>query len=109
MNKGEILVAIHNMRGEYAHKTNEDLKRIGKAALEGAQVSLNPSFTRAYYEAQAKVAVLDELLEKIDNTLEDTGTPAEEKKLCTNQWLRDLTEGEVKSLNNIFYDEKGNN
>ena len=74
MNKGEILVAIHNMRGEYAHEHNEALKRIGKAALEGAQdLKHNESLALAYYEAKAKVSVLDELLEKIANTPEDTG------------------------------------
>ena len=73
MNKGEILVAIHNMRGEYAHKANEDLKRIGKTALGGAPMLQNSALAIAYYEAQAKVSVLDELLEKIANTPDDTG------------------------------------
>ncbi len=65
MNKGEILVTIHNMRGEYAHEQNESLKRIGKVALEGAPIMRNTDLAVAYYEAQAKVVILDELLEKI--------------------------------------------
>ena len=43
MNKGEILVAIHNMRD------------------------------KSVYEANAEVVILDELLEKIANTPDDTG------------------------------------
>ena|SRR2546430_13540511 len=74
MNKGEILVAIHNMRGEYAHEQSAALMRIGKTALEGSQdLKRNESLALAYYQAQAKVSVLDELLEKIANTPDDTG------------------------------------
>lgn len=65
LTKGQILIEIHELRGEYAHKMSEELKRIGKMAIEGAQINLNPMHTRAYYESQAKVSVLDELLEKI--------------------------------------------
>lgn len=70
MNKGEILMTIHNMRGEYAHKQNEALMQTGKNTIE--RPLLGPltasSLERSYYNAKAKVAVLDELLEKIDNT-----------------------------------------
>lgn len=65
LTKGEILIEIHELRGEYAYKMNEELKRIGKMAIEGAQINLHPMHTRTYYESQAKVAALDELLEKI--------------------------------------------
>jgi len=60
------------MRGEYAYEQNETLKRIGKSALEGMPI-LNTDLAIAYYEAKAKVSVLDELLEKIANTPEDIG------------------------------------
>lgn len=93
MNKGEILVTIHNMRGEYAHKASEDLKRIGKAALGGAVVSLNPSCSRSYYEAQAKVSVLDELLEKIANSPDDTGE-VKHNPFC-NVVIRDAQGNEI--------------
>jgi|ERR1700724_66740 len=72
MNKGEILVAIHNMRGEYAHKASEDLKRIGKTALGGTPIMPTSTLAVSYYESQAKVSVLDELLEKIDKTPDET-------------------------------------
>lgn len=65
LTKGQILVQIHEMRGECAHKMNEELKRIGKMALEGAQINLHPMHARAYHDAQSKVMILDELLEKI--------------------------------------------
>jgi hypothetical protein len=84
VNKGEILVTIHEMRGEYAYKSNEELKRIGKMALEGAPIYLNMGYTRAYYEAHAKLSVLDELLEKIVNTPDDDG------KVKSNSFFVDI-------------------
>jgi hypothetical protein len=75
MNEYKILVIIHEMRDQQAHKIGEELKRIGKAAL-GGTIFLgisDPPLARSYREAQAKVSVLDELLEKIANTPEDTG------------------------------------
>lgn len=102
MNKGEILVAIHNMRGEYAHKSGEELKRIGKLALGGAVVSLNPSCSKSYYEAQAKVSVLDELLEKIGNTPEDAGT-SKHNPFC-NDVIRDAQGNEIARARGMWTD-----
>ena len=93
MTKGQILVEIHEMRGEYAHKMNEELKRIGKMALEGAQINLHPMHTKAYYDSQAKVMVLDELLEKIANTSEDT-SKSKHNPFC-NEVIRDAEGNEI--------------
>jgi hypothetical protein len=95
MTKAQILIEIHEMRGEYAHKMSEDLKRIGKAALGGViflGIADSP-LTRSYREAQAKVSVLDELLEKIANTPEDTGNP-KSNPFC-NDIIRDADGNEI--------------
>jgi hypothetical protein len=76
MNKGEILVEIHEMRGEYARASDEALKRIGKASLNDGVFPIilnNSHLSKIYYTAQAKVFVLDELLEKIAKTPDDSG------------------------------------
>lgn len=95
MNKGEILVAIHNMRGEYAHKMNEALMKVGKNAIEGSPLAFlaTPNLERSYHSAKAKVAVLDELLEKIDNTPDDTGE-LKHNPFC-NEVIRDAQGNEI--------------
>jgi CRISPR/Cas system CSM-associated protein Csm2 small subunit len=95
MNKGEILVAIHNMRGEYAHKMNETLMKVGKNTIEGSLLAplFAPNLERDYRDAKAKVSVLDELLEKIDNTPEDTGD-TKHNPFC-NDVIRDAQGNEI--------------
>lgn len=70
MNKGEILVTIHEMRGECAHDQKAALMRVGRAVVEDES---STAFIQVYHEAKAKVMILDELLEKIENTLDDIG------------------------------------
>jgi hypothetical protein len=69
MDKKQIIDAIQDMLGKYAHEARKALIRIGEATIEGERD--NASIV-AYHEAQAKVYVLGELLEKIANAPDDT-------------------------------------
>jgi hypothetical protein len=66
MDRHSATEAMQEMRAKYAHEQDESLKRIGKTALDGTPIMRNSDLAVAYYQAQAKVAVLDELLEKIE-------------------------------------------
>jgi hypothetical protein len=73
MDRHMVTEVISDMRAKYAHKAGEDLKRIGKQALGGSLLPPmmgNSALAIAYYQAQAKVSVLDELLEKIESEKE---------------------------------------
>jgi hypothetical protein len=101
MNKGEILVAIHDMRGEYAHEMNESLMKVGKNVIEGSLLAplATPNLTKSYYQAQAKVSVLDELLEKIANTPDNTGE-VKHNPFC-NEVIRDAQGNEIARARGI--------
>lgn len=90
MNRSEILATAHEMRGEYARKQKDALMRVGRAVIEEES---SKSYIQAYHEAQAKVLVLDELLEKITKTPEDADNP-KSNPLC-NDVIRDAEGNEI--------------
>lgn len=68
MDRAVVTEVISDMRDKYAHKMNESLMKIGENAIGGSLLAplAAPNLERSYHNAKAKVAVLDELLEKIE-------------------------------------------
>jgi hypothetical protein len=66
MDRSIVTDVISDMRAKCAHESGEALKRIGKTALGGVPIMPASTLAVTYHEAQAKVSVLDELLEKIE-------------------------------------------
>jgi hypothetical protein len=81
---------IINMLGKHAYEARKALIMVGEAAIEGERDNAS---ILAYHEAQAKVFVLDELLEKIANTPNDTGE-VKHNPFC-NHSIYDSTGNEI--------------
>jgi len=65
VNKSKIIEAIYTMQADYSAEANELFKTIGQAVLTGESHVANDAAIKAA-QNQAKVDVLEELLEKIE-------------------------------------------
>lgn len=91
----QIMETIYETRAQYSHEANEALKEVGKTAISGSPIVLmgNSPLVRAYYDKQAKISALNELLEKIANIPEDT-EEVKHNPFC-NDIIRDVQGNEV--------------